>query len=133
MTFHRRLSSTKREELYDAEAAKALAAGLGELPICNICNGPINGRTQAWDESHEKHKPKWLGGVIEGIAHRRCNRKHNNTHDTPLYAKTVRQRQRDIGAKVSSSRPMVGTFASDIHKPLRFGARPVRRSTGQEI
>lgn len=100
MTFRKRLSSKQREELYDAEAAKAQAAERGDLPICNICDLPVNGATQAWDESHQKHKPRWLGGSVEGISHRRCNRDWNNRHDTPLYAKSNRQRQKNIGARV---------------------------------
>lgn len=99
-----RLSSTKREQLYDAEALKAREAGKGDLPICNICDLPIDGVKQAWDESHDPSIPRWLGGVITGIAHRRCNRQHNNDHDTPLFAKSNRQRRMNIGAKRSQFR-----------------------------
>lgn len=128
----RRLNTTQREKLYDAEAAKAKAAGRGDLPICNICHQPVNGATQAWDESHDPHKPRWLGGDVTGIAHRRCNRLHNNVHDTPLYAKNNRQRQRYIGAKVPQS-TIVGSIASGIKKPLRPFARPIDRRTGREF
>lgn len=38
-----RLSSSKRAALYDAEVAKARAAGFGNLPLCNICGLPIDG------------------------------------------------------------------------------------------
>lgn len=125
------LSSTKREQLYDAEAAKALEAGRGEYPICNICELPVQ-PGQAWDESHEKMKPRWLGGEIEGIAHRRCNRRWNNVHDTPLFHKSNRIRQRHIGAKVRKGRPMVGTIDSGIK--LRIGGgRPIDRRTGREL
>ena len=84
MTLRRRLSTSDREKLYDNEAAKAHELGLGELPICNICQHPIDGVKSAWDESHDPKIPNWLGGEVTGIAHRRCNRKHNNEHDTPL-------------------------------------------------
>lgn len=126
----RRLSTTDREKLYDAEAAKARELGLGDLPICNICNLPIDGVRQDWDESHEKHKPRWLGGEIEGIAHRRCNRKHNNEHDTPLYAKSKRVRQRYIGAKRAAS-PMQGGRDDRLKKTMR--GRVIDRTTGQEF
>lgn len=129
----RRLTSKQREQLYDAEALKAHEAGRGELPICNICDLPVDGTTQAWDESHQKHKPRWLGGSVEGIAHRRCNRRHNNQHDTPKFAKSNRQRQRNIGARVSSSRPIVGSIRSGIKKRIDAFARPVDRNTGREL
>lgn len=129
----RRLSSSKREQLYDAEAAKARELGRGDLPLCNICDGPIDGRTQAWDESHQKHKPRWLGGGVEGIAHRKCNRAWNNRHDTPGFHKNNRQRRRAIGATVSDSRPLIGTIRSGIRKPLKPFARPVDRATGREL
>jgi len=127
------LTSKQREELYDREVEKSQLAGRGDLPICNICDLPVNGASQAWDESHEKHKPKWLGGIVDGIAHRRCNRRHNNTHDTPLFAKGKRQRQRYIGARVSSGRALIGSIASGIKKPLRAFARPIDRATGREF
>lgn len=124
-----RLSSSAREKLYDAEATKAKAAGLGNLPICNICKTPIDGKRQCWHESHDPSIPKWLGGEVTGIAHERCNTKHNNDHDTPLYFKTRRVRQRHIGAKVPQGRPMAGTKASGIKKPFR--GPPIDRSTGE--
>ena len=99
------LSSTAREKLYDAEAAKAIADGRGKLPICNICDLPIDGRRDRWHESHDPKIPKHLGGEVTGIAHARCNLRHNNQHDTPLYHKVKRKRQKDIGAWRSSSRP----------------------------
>jgi len=58
-----RLSSSAREKLYDAEAAKAEAAGLGSLPICNICGDPIDGTRERWHESHDPKIPKHMGGA----------------------------------------------------------------------
>lgn len=124
-----RLSSRDREKLYDAEAAKARAAGKGDLPICNLCGDPIDGRRQRWHESHDPTKPKWLGGEVTGIAHARCNQKHNNDHDTPLYWKTRRVRQRFIGAKAPAGRPLAGSIASNIKKPFR--GPPIDRRTGE--
>jgi len=128
-----RLSTTDREKLYDSEAAKARELGLGDLPICNICGTPIDGVKSAWDESHNPKIPHWLGGEVTGIAHRRCNRQHNNEHDTPLYWKTKRVRQRYIGARATASRPMPGTHASGIKIPMRPRARPIDRRTGKEL
>lgn len=128
MTFRKRLSSKQREELYDAEIAKAQAADRGDLPICNICDLPVNGATQAWDESHQKHKPRWLGGSVDGISHRKCNRDWNNRHDTPLFAKSNRQRQRYIGAKRTSS-AMSGGRDDNLKK--RMDGSVVLRSTGE--
>ena len=126
-----RLSSSAREKLYDAEAAKAKAGGLGTLPICNICGHPVDGTRQRWHASHDPTKPDWLGGEITGIAHDGCNTRHNNTHDTPLFYKVKRVRQRYIGAKVAKGRPMPGTKASGIKKP--FNGRPIDRRTGQPL
>lgn len=112
-----RLSSTKREELYDAETEKAREAGLGELPICNICHLPIDGTKSRWDASHDPMKPRWLGGDITGIAHSRCNRQHNNNVDTPLFAKSRRQRWMNIGAKRSQF-PMPGGRDDKIKKKI---------------
>lgn len=124
-----RLSTRAREELYDAEARKALEAGRGPLPICRICDCPIDGVKSAWDENHAKEFPKWLGGPIDGISHRRCNRAHNNRVDTPRYAKSRRQRQMNIGAKTRQGRPMAGTRDSNVSK--RFDGSVIERSTGK--
>lgn len=113
-----RISTTAREKLYDAEAAKALAAGRGDLPICNICDCPINGKTQRWHVSHDPSKPRWLAGEVTGIAHERCNTLHNNQHDTPLYSKTRRQRQADIGARVARTRPLPGGRSDFLKKKM---------------
>lgn len=102
-----RLSSSAREKLYDAEAAKAKEAGLGDLPLCNICGFAIDGTKARWDASHDPSKPRWLGGAITGIAHSRCNARHAHEIDTPLYAKSRRQRWMNIGAKRSRF-PMQG-------------------------
>lgn len=67
------------------------------------------------------------------VLSRTCWKHKTTTYDLPTIAKVKRNEDRARGIKPFQSRPMVGTFASDIHKPLRFGARPVRRSTGQEM
>jgi hypothetical protein len=57
----RRLTTKQREELYDAEVAKARAAGRGDFPICNLCGvGIFPG--QKWHVSHDPHRPRALGG-----------------------------------------------------------------------
>lgn len=86
-----KLSSTKREELYDHWRGDA------KHPTCNICSLLIF-PGQDWDESHNPLLPGAIGGAVTGLAHRRCNRRHNNTHDTPLVAKVKRIRQKHIGA-----------------------------------
>lgn len=125
------LSSSAREKLYDAEAAKARAAGRGNLPICNICDLPIDGTRERWHESHDPQIPKHMGGEVTGIAHERCNLRHNNEHDTKLYWKNKRVRWRHIGARVSNYRPMPGTKASGIKKPFR--GPPIDRRTGEPV
>jgi hypothetical protein len=123
----RRLSTRQREQLYEDEAAKAIAAGRGHYPICNICSFPIL-RGREWDESHDPSKPRWLGGAVTGIAHRKCNRDHNHTTDTPLFAKNERMRKRDLDFKRSSN-PLPGGRYDSIRKTM--SGRVVDRSTGQ--
>jgi hypothetical protein len=118
------LSSRAREKLYDAEAAKAVAAGRGNLPICNLCDAPIDGTRQRWHESHDPAIPKHMGGAVTGIAHEPCNLRHNNLHDTPLFHKVHRQRRRYIGAS-RTSRPMPGSRDSGWRK--RFDGTVERR------
>lgn len=124
MTFRRRLSTTAREQLYDSEAAKARINQRGELPICNICDTPIDGVRSAWDVSHDPAIPGWLGGAVTGIAHRRCNREHNAAHDTPLFAKTNRVRRRHIGATVAQQ-PVPG--GRDDKLKRKFNGQVVQR------
>lgn len=88
-----RSNAAQREQLWQAEAAKARASNRGELPICRLCDLPITPGS-LWHENHQSHKPRWLGGEVDGISHARCNRMHNNTHDTPLFAKNERVRKR---------------------------------------
>lgn len=126
-----RPSSSVREKLYDAEAAKARAAGRGDLPICNICDLPIDGTRERWHESHDPSIPRHMGGEITGIAHERCNLQHNHEHDTPLFWKMKRTRWRHIGAKVSSGRPLPGTRASGIKKTM--SGQVIDRRTGKPL
>ena len=126
----RRLPSSERAKLYEREAEKARAAGRGVLPICNICDCPIDGATQAWDESHDPAKPRFLGGAVTGIAHRRCNRTHNNRHDTPLYASGNRKRWRAMGAYVPA-RPMAGSRSDRLKRTL--DGRTIERATGEVV
>jgi hypothetical protein len=117
MTFRRRLSSKQREQLYQAEAEKAREAGRGEFPICRLCNMPIIAGS-LWDANHEANKPHWLGGEIDGISHKRCNRLHNNQVDTPLFAKSERVRKKHLDFTRSRS-PMRGGRNDTIRKTMR--------------
>lgn len=125
----RRLSTKQREALYESEAGKAREAGRGEFPICNLCDMPIT-RGREWDESHDPTKPRWLGGQVTGIAHRRCNRLHNNSHDTPLYAKSERVRKRFMDFTRSQS-PLPGGRDDDLMR--KINGETVLRSTGQPL
>lgn len=127
-----RLSSRDREKLYDAEVAKARELGLGKLPICRICGLPVDGTRQRWHENHNRHHPRWLGGDVDGISHKRCNLENAYRYATPLFHKNNRLRQRHIGAKVRKGRPMVGTIDSDVKLKIG-GGRPIDRRTGQEF
>lgn len=112
----RRLSARERETLYRDECHAALVAGRGEYPICKLCDFPVM-PGQLWHANHESHKPRWLGGMIDGISHARCNRLHNNTHDTPLYAKNERVRRRHLDL-VRSDSPLPGGRHDRLKKKL---------------
>lgn len=122
------LSASAREKLYDAEARKARAAGLGNLPICNICGNAIDGRRDVWHESHDPLIPKHMGGAVTGIAHERCNLDHNHKIDTPLYWKNRRIRQRHIGAKRPGTK-LPGSRLSPFKK--KINGQVVDRRTGE--
>lgn len=91
MTFRRKLSSTKREELYDRWRGDA------EFPKCNLCSMPIH-PGQDWDVSHDPLLPRALGGDVTGLAHRRCNRRHGHAVAVPQIARQKRIRQKHIRA-----------------------------------
>lgn len=123
----RRLSAKGREELWKAEAVKARAAGRGDYPICKLCDLPIIPGSQ-WHENHEAHKPRWLGGEVDGISHARCNRQHNNRHDTPLFAKNERIRKRHLDFTRSDT-PLPGGRDDDLKR--KINGKTVLRSTGE--
>lgn len=112
----RRLTSKQREQLYESEAQKAREAERGEFPICRLCDQPVT-RGSLWDENHSAHKPHWLGGEPDGLSHRRCNRLHNNKFDTPLFAKSERQRKRHLDF-TRSRNPVPGGRADSIGKKM---------------
>lgn len=116
----RQSSSTKREKLYNQWRGKA------RCPTCNLCNMLIE-PGQEWDESHNPLLPGALGGKVTGLAHRRCNRLHNNLHDTPLVAKNKRIRQKHIGA-YRTRFPMRGGRNDRIKRTMR--GEVVDRATG---
>lgn len=123
----KRLSSKQREDLYRLEVAKSRAAGLGDFPVCALCGFPIlPGRK--WHESHQAHKPAWLGGAPDGIAHQKCNELHNHRHDTPLWAKSERIRKNHLDIPRSRT-PLPGGRDDQIKKTM--GGEVVDRRTGQ--
>lgn len=122
-----RLTAAQREQLYDGEVAKALAAGRGRFPICALCNLPIT-TGQRWHENHDKYLPHAIGGERDGISHEKCNLDHGHKVATPQVAKAKRQRQKDIGAW-RTSRPM--PFGRTDKLKQKFGGQIVLRSTGE--
>lgn len=64
-------------------------------PTCNLCHLPVFAGDE-WDISHVG-APAALGGTAVGIAHRECNRLHNNEVVTPAVAKAKRQHRKHFG------------------------------------
>lgn len=115
--YRRGLSSTDREKLYDR------CRGDNKFPICNLCGCPVDGVRDAWDESHFPIDASF-GGTEVGVAHRTCNRRHNNEVVTPQNAKANRVRRDFIGASVSRY-PMRGGKNDTIK--LTMSGRVVKR------
>jgi hypothetical protein len=127
MTFPRRLNTTQRRILYE-DAVKAARAAGREHPACNLCPHPIE-PGQSWDESHDPQKPRWLcDEPASEIAHSRCNRIWNNRHDTPLYAKSNRQRDKFRDIKRSRN-PLPG--GKDDPRRRTVAGEVVDRETGE--
>lgn len=126
MTRHR-LNASEREQLWKSEADKARAEGRGDHPICKLCNFTILPGSE-WHANHQSHKPRWMGGEIDGISHAKCNRRHNNQHDTPLFAKNERVRKRFMNFR-SPDNPLPGGRDDPRKKTMR--GKVVDRATGQ--
>lgn len=62
-----------------------------------------------------------------------CWRAKSYAYDIPVIAKVKRQRDKSFGIRRSLYRPIPGTKASGIRKPLRPFADPIDRRTGQPI
>lgn len=123
-----RLTAAQREELWDREAAKASASGRGQFPLCRLCDCPIF-PGQRWHENHNRYQPHAIGGEVDGISHERCNIDHANAIDKPHIAKVKRQRQKHIGAELSSLRPL--PFGRTDHLKRKVTGEIVLRDTNQ--
>lgn len=124
-----RLTTRARRALYEAAVQAAKASGR-EHPACNLCPHPIL-PGQKWEASHCPHRPRWLKDVPpSAIAHRRCNRIWNNEHDTPLYAKNNRVRDRFLDIKRARN-PLPG--GRDDKRKITMGRSVVDRATGERI
>ena len=132
MTFpRRRLSAKGREALYELERQKAVDAGRGEFPICNLCGFFVT-RSHLWDESHDPAKPHAWGGTEVGIAHRRCNRLHAAKVVTPMVAKAKRQWRSDVGITGDGlgDSPLPGGRDDRLKRTMR--GKTVLRATGEK-
>lgn len=87
------------------------------IVLCNICHMTVVPGDE-WDESHIG-APAALAGKQVGVAHRECNRRHNNEVVTPMVAKAKRQKRRHVG--------ITGPGLSD--QPLPCGKRSKMKKT----
>lgn len=123
----RRLSSVARRALYEAETAKARELGFGDLPICNICRSPIR-PPGLWHVSHNPLLPAALNGLIDGIAHAKCNIDHARNFDVPLITKVKRiaEKHRDI------HRPVIALPGGrEDPRKRKMNGRVVSRENGE--
>lgn len=124
----RRLTTTQRRALYESAVEEAKRLGR-EHPACNLCPHPIL-PGQLWEQSHCPYRPRWLCDVpVSEIAHKRCNRIWNNTHDTPLFAKNNRQRDRHLDIRRPRN-PLPGGRDDRIKRTL--SGMVIDRATGEK-
>lgn len=125
MTYRPKFNSKKREALWQREQLAAHKVGRGNLPICNLCDIVVTAQDD-WDESHAPHAHKCFGGTSTGIAHRRCNQRHNNQVVTPAVAKSNRVRRFHIGASGPGRgrHPMQAGRRSRVSKSFHNGVVP---------
>lgn len=64
---------------------------------------------------------------------RTCWKFKTANYDLPVIAKVKRIEDRARGIRPAQFNPIPGTIASGIKKPMRPFARPINRSTGQEM
>lgn len=114
-----------RDYLYSRCRNEAGISGLGNYPICNICNQPVL-PTDAWDESHAPEHPKALGGKSVAIAHLTCNRDHGAKVVTPMVAKVKRTRDKFLGIKGPGlgRHPMQGGRRSGVTRTMSGEVKP---------
>lgn len=96
MAYRPKFTTRHRDYLYSEARAAAGLAGRGEHPICPICDAPVFGDIEPWDEVHVT-VPRCFGGKSKTVGHRRCNQLENNTTVTPAFAKAERVRKRHLG------------------------------------
>lgn len=103
--------------------------------ICHICNSKIFTECgERWEVEHVK--PLWLGGADDfdnmAPAHVRCHRGKTGD-EASVRGKLSRTRANHLGIRRFASRPLPGTYASKIKRPMAGGAfwrdsgRPVWR------
>ena len=126
-----RFGSKRRDALWAREAMNAYLAGCGKLPLCNICEQPVNDDGK-WHESHDPAKPKCYGGKRVGIAHAACNLLHGAKVVTPLRAKAERSAARHDGRKGPGRGryPMRAGRLSGESKTMRHGL--IKRLSGAQ-
>ncbi len=101
--------------------------------ICHICERGIR-PGESWEVEHPTALALCGSDKIEDMrpAHKKCHSEKTAKEDIPRIAKAVRQRANHLGIKRRQNRPMPGTKASGIRKPLD-GGPPLDRETGQEL
>jgi hypothetical protein len=131
MAYKPTFGTIRRDFLWSRECTAAWNAGRGRLPICNLCDTPVNS-THPWDESHDPAQPRVFGGKSTGVAHRSCNHRHGYMVVKPLVAKCERVRKRHLGltGPGRGRHPMPAGKRSNISKCLN--GKVVSRLSGAE-
>ena len=102
--------------------------------ICHLCELPILPGKEEWQAEHPTALALCGSDKVEDMrpAHKKCHAVKTAKEDIPRIAKAVRQRANHLGVKRHQGRPMPGTKASGIRKPMG-GGPPIDRKTGKEL
>lgn len=95
---------------------------------CGLRLGPGN-------TFYEHINPDKLGGLNDvdncAVLVKTCWKLKTSGYDRPKIDKSRRQSDRARNIKSQNYRPIVGTKRSGIKLPMRFGAKPIDRRTGE--
>lgn len=134
MNRRREFSKATRREAYERSKGMCECALVPSLPTFEKGCGCALG---AGNTFYEHIDPDGAGGDNTlancAVLVKTCWRIKTDEHDRPVVAKVQRQRDRAIGAKTNTFRPLPGSKRSGIKLPLGGRDVPHYRRTGEPV